>query len=78
MRKRCRRNHSRRDTPPCGPFCPAQMLGIAQPPDAAAGHVGTVTAPVVLSQVRELHPFAHEELLAAITSVPRPRRVERC
>jgi hypothetical protein len=58
MRKRRRRAHSRRDTPPCGPFCPARMPGIAQPPDAATNHVCTVAAPVVLSQVRELHPFA--------------------
>jgi hypothetical protein len=54
------------------------MPGIAQPPDAAIGHVGAVAAPVVLSQVRELHPFAHEELLTAIAGAPRRRRAERC
>jgi hypothetical protein len=52
------------------------MLGIAQPPDAAIHHVGAGAAPVVLSQVRELHPFALEELLTAITGAARRRRAE--
>lgn len=68
MRKRGRQDHSRRDTPPCGPFCPVRMPGIAQPPHAANGHFGPVAAPVVLSLVRELHPFAIEGLLAAIAA----------
>jgi len=54
------------------------MPGIAQPPDAATSHVGAVAAPAVLSLVRELHPFAHDELLTAIACAPRRRRAERC